>query len=767
MIKNKDTIEKEITEAVEQNDIELTVDKFNTHLTKMHLTLKVKYEKATASRHILLMQDANNKFQDFLTKMHEDDNGALQQYLARKKINNYMLAMELKEWNRLTTENKDNELWKKIDWKGELSKSNNTIHPPINQLKEHFEHIYSSPEEDSNIDTLSSNVYIPLLDDPITNIEVRESVRKCKKGGYDFPITSMKNFILNFMPIIIMLLNAIFYGCYPVKLACSLLFSIPKKGNLRLPKNFRGIQLLPTLGVIYDCVIYGRLEKWLNVHVEQTGFQKGKSTTHQIFTIRLLIVLAKYMKITLYIGCFDIEKAFDKVSRYILLKKLITCGIGYHMLNALKVIYSRTSCILSMKGKYSTEFPTESGIRQGASSSSLLFILFINDLIDYLRSKCDPEPLIESLHSLLHADDTLLISTNRELFIRKCNVMNEYFDKNLLKLKLGKSGYLIINGKKNDIKCKIELDKGSLDYKEEISYLGIVISQSGNLKQDITTYITEKRSNITIKFNNFCGKNFLAPLNVKLKVLRSCTVSSLLYSCETWAECTPRSVEVIHRNGIKTALSIRNSCCNEILYIESGLYPLECEIKKRQLKFCQSLNSENSPSYIQRLVEIGMNANIPFIEYYTSLEEKYSTPEKCMKSLKEEFLKSWKTSITNAQTNDANSPLGAYLTINPLLCTPDISENLLEYERIIITKLRTGTHNLLVETGRYKNPRVPREERICRCNTGIQTVEYVLLKCPLLQHVRRDDLQTVSDFMESDYLLTFVICAAGLLKFDL
>ena len=62
MIKNKDTIEKEITEAVEQNYIDLAVDKFNTHLTKMHLTSKVKYEKAIASRHIFLMQDANNKF---------------------------------------------------------------------------------------------------------------------------------------------------------------------------------------------------------------------------------------------------------------------------------------------------------------------------------------------------------------------------------------------------------------------------------------------------------------------------------------------------------------------------------------------------------------------------------------------------------------------------------------------------------------------------------------------------------------------------------
>ena len=772
MTENKDQIERDITEAVEQNDIDSAVEIFNMHIAKIHLASEVKYKKVDTSAHTTLMKDANIKFQDFLAKMHEgksvEANQAMDLYIdSRKKVTRHMMSSELKEWTRLTSEKKDNELWRKIDWKGEMSKNNN-VHPPINELKEHFQGIYSLDEKEPNINTLSSDVYIPILDDPITTGEIEEGMKKCKKGGYDFPITSMKNFLLPFMSLIGLILNAIFYGCYPIKLACSLLFSIPKKGNLHLPKNFRGIQMLPTLGVLYDRILYGRLEKWLNIHNEQTGFQKGKSTTHQIFTIRLLIALAKYMKITLYIGCFDVEKAFDKVSRYLLLKKLISYGIGYHMLNALKAIYSKTSCILSMKGIYSTEFPTESGIRQGAASSSLLFVSFINDLIDFIRNKCDPEPLIESLHCLLHADDTLLLSTSRELFCKKCNVMNEYFDNNQLKLNLGKSGYLIINGKKNHVKSNIELDKGTLDYKKEITYLGIIINDNGNLRQDITSSLAVKRSNITIKYTNFCAKNFLAPLSIKLKVLRSCVVSSLLYSCETWSQYIPKSIEVTYRIGIKTALGIRNSCCNEVLYVESGLYPLQCEIKKRQLQFWKMINSdENRLPYIQRLTQLGVVANIPFIKYYMDLEEKYITPRKCIKDMRQDFISSWKTIINDAYIKDANSPLGSYLIINPLLSTPNCSMDLLEYERIIITKLRTGTHNLFVEAGRYTNPRIPRDERKCLCNTGIQTVEHVLLKCPSLQHLRRNDKDTVSSYIESEYILDFIIRAAGILKFDL
>ena len=42
--------------------------------------------------------------------------------------------------------------------------------------------------------------------------------------------------------------------------------------------------------------------------------------------------------------------------------------------------------------------------------------------------------------------------------------------------------------------------------------------------------------------------------------------------------------------GIKTALAVRMNTCNEIVYIESGTYPAICIIKKRQIKFWDTLN---------------------------------------------------------------------------------------------------------------------------------------------------------------------------------
>ena len=245
-------------------------------------------------------------------------------------------------------------------------------------------------------------------------------------------------------------------------MAISLLTAISKKGNLKCCGNYRGIQMLPTLGVLFDRIIANKLSNWIGVHDEQTAFQKGKSTILHLFTIRVLIETARITNKTIYIGFFDLEKAFDKVSRLMLLKKVISLGIGNRMLQALKRVYSGTKCVLGLGGETSDPFQTYTGIRQGAPSSVLLFILFIDDLITYLKANCVEEPLIGLMHCLLHADDTAVISTDRELFVMKCNIMTQYMKDNSLSLNMSKSSDMIINGKPNNCKTDLSFNGGVL-----------------------------------------------------------------------------------------------------------------------------------------------------------------------------------------------------------------------------------------------------------------------------------------------------------------
>ena len=488
--------------------------------------------------------------------------------------------------------------------------------------------------------------------------------------------------------------------------------------------------MLPTLAVRYDRVISRRLDRWLGVHEEQTGFRKGKSTLTQIFTLRIVIKMAKKSNTTIYIGFFDIEKAFDKVSRFLLLKKLIKCGIGSVLLNALKSLYTTTSCVLNLNGKFSSAFSTSSGIRQGAPSSSLLFIIFSNDLIDYIQIRCECEPLIETMHVLLHADDTLILSAERSLFIKKCNFMLDYFEENKLKLNLGKSGYLIIKGKNKDTKESIYLKNGELSYKKQIVYLGLLFSDTGIIKHDIDINIKSRRSNVSVKFSNFCSRNYLAPLKIKLAVLHSCVMSSLCYGTETWGNNSSKELETVYRMGLKTVLSVGFNTCNKIVYIETGTHQIKCMIKRSQIQFWSSLvRNLDVNSSLSKLIQAASNINLSYIMYYENLVTKFVTANKCESDLKSEFSNSIKLKIRNANLYDPDSKLGTYLQVNPDLTTPTHDNNMFEIERVHITRFRTGSHNLHIETGRFTSPRIPRDQRLCVCGNNIQTLHHVLLEC--------------------------------------
>ena len=90
-------------------------------------------------------------------------------------------------------------------------------------------------------------------------------------------------------------------------------------------------------------------------------------------------------------------------------------------------MYISTKYILKSGKKLSDIIQSYSGIKQGAPSSVILFIIFMDGFIDIVREKCVAENIIGVLDLLLHADDTIVLSTERNLFIEKCNILIEAF----------------------------------------------------------------------------------------------------------------------------------------------------------------------------------------------------------------------------------------------------------------------------------------------------------------------------------------------------
>ena len=120
----------------------------------------------------------------------------------------------------IVTDSNPKRFWKHIDWKDNMTKQQ-IEQPLIEDLFAHFEYLHSLNYKDELIDmsTLESNVYIPLLDDPITDYDINAARKSMKKAGYDFAL-STHDIVLNVLsPVILMLLNVMFCVSYPVSTA--------------------------------------------------------------------------------------------------------------------------------------------------------------------------------------------------------------------------------------------------------------------------------------------------------------------------------------------------------------------------------------------------------------------------------------------------------------------------------------------------------------------------------------------------------------------
>ena len=240
---------------------------------------------------------------------------------------------------------------------------------------------------------------------------------------------------------------------------------------------------------------------------------------------------------------------------------------------------------------------------------------------------------------------------------------------------------------------------------------------------------------------------------MKLEVLDKCAKASSTYGCETWG-ANVNDVERCYRAGLKTGLNVRQNLNNEIVHIESGKLPLKARIKNIQLKFWLQMKNyitEHPHSALAKVYRTGITAKSRYINYYQKLEELYGEPELWEKSIERELLNSFKDRMKSQLDNDMDSKLGTYLRVNPNLKSyvPN-PQTIMESERELVTRFRTGSHSLAIETGRYSN--IPRENRLCSCGLDVQTVWHIFKNCPITRTIAPKDYNNVKEALDDDNL---------------
>ena len=234
--------------------------------------------------------------------------------------------------------------WRKNTAKAKLKAANQQER--IKLWKQHFENLLGNPPKITHepiTRIISKQLEIKL--GPFTQEELDSvliKIKNRKAAGLDeIPPEVWKT--RQFDDILLRHCNAV-YNQNPIdRWTKGCILPFPKKGDLGLAKNYRGITLTSIAAKIYNALLRNRIEPKIDniLRKNQNGFRRNRSTTSQILTIRRILgVLAKNLQETLIF--VDFTKAFDSIHRGKMEQIFLAYGIPKETVAAITILYRNT-----------------------------------------------------------------------------------------------------------------------------------------------------------------------------------------------------------------------------------------------------------------------------------------------------------------------------------------------------------------------------------------------------------------------------------------
>ena len=231
---------------------------------------------------------------------------------------------------------------------------------------------------------------------------------------------------------------------------------IYKKGDATLVSNYRPISLTSVCCKVVETIIKNEILSFLLtrklISKQQHGFSSRHSTTTQLLECVHDCSIALDDKNSVDISYVDFSRAFDSVVHSKLICKLSSYGISDDLLVWLETfLLGRSQCVV-INNFVSLPSDVLSGVPQGSVICPLLFLLYVNDVVEIfddrvtcklfaddlkmytvLSKSIHTSPLSEALERLIHWSRTWQLGIN----IDKCSIVHLGRQPSLFSYKMG------------------------------------------------------------------------------------------------------------------------------------------------------------------------------------------------------------------------------------------------------------------------------------------------------------------------------------------
>ena len=163
----------------------------------------------------------------------------------------------------------------------------------------------------------------------------------------------------------------------------------PKKGDLSLAKNYRGITLTAISAKIYNLLLLNRIRPEIDpiLRKNQNAFRASRSTSGQILTIRHILEGTKAKNLPATLLFIDFSKAFDSIHRGRMREILLAYGIPCETVNGIMMLYKNTRSMVRSPDGDTMFFDITAGVLQRDTLAPFIFII----CLDYVLRKAIDE----------------------------------------------------------------------------------------------------------------------------------------------------------------------------------------------------------------------------------------------------------------------------------------------------------------------------------------------------------------------------------------
>ena len=460
----------------------------------------------------------------------------------------------------------------------------------------------------------------------------------------------------------------------------------------------------------------------------------------------------------LYAVFIDYEKCYDKINRQFLWQKLIAENISSKITKAIKAMYTSVKSAIKYNKEITNNIISHLGVKQGDPSSSLLFTIFVNDILDNINTNIEGIFTIEEIKIFLiaYADDQVLFSTSPTSLQSMLNDIEVYCNTWGLKINVNKTKVLIFEKGSRSTHYDFYLYNEKLENVSSFKYLDVYFFKNGHWNRTQKHIADHALKALHRLFSILYQYEF--KIAEKCKLFDILVASVLNYASEVWGMNEGKDIEIIHTKFLRKILCVNKSTNLVGLYGELGRVPLNVLRKVNMIRYWAKILQSKEDSLerdVYTMLKHDANNNIQ----YNSKNWAY-----CIKTILEslglgnlwlqqenanlylpfvrqrifdQYYQTWYSNINNSQRLSSYSRYKHCFEIEKYL--DSITE---QKYKIALSRFRLSSHKLEIERGRYFN--IPREERkctLCQINS-VENEYHFLLVCPLYRELRKKYLKS-------------------------